>query len=121
MPRPPTPMPSDDSAKRRAARRAARRQRLASLGAGAWRLFPFRGRYLSASVVFVHERLPEAPGTWSAADVAMLCVEADRTLALDTPCDPAEIVDLLTSRGLARWTGDGFVKTGEPLQTRPRA
>ena len=108
-------------AQQRAERRARRKRRIAALGAGAWRMFPFRGRFMTASVAFVIERLPDPPETWSAADVAMLCLEADRTLDLETPCDPAETVDLLTSRGLAAWTGDGFVKTGAPRAKRPRA
>lgn len=85
-------------------------------------MFPFRGRYLSASTRYVYERLPDAPASFSASDIALLCVEADQTLDdVDVPCNPAEIIDLLTSRSLVIWTDTGFVKqTRRPLR-RPRA
>ena len=114
----------DDSERRRLARRArraARRKKIQSMGESAWRLFPFRGRFITPTVGFVFERLPEPPATFSAADVALLCVEADRVVPGETPCDPAETIDLLTSRGLVRWTDDGFVKTGKRKAKRPRA
>ncbi len=87
----------------------------------AWRMFPFRGRYLSASTRYVFERLPEGPVSFSASDVAVLCVEADQALDVDVPCNPAEIIDLLTSRGLVSWTDAGFVKKGRRPPRRPRA
>ena len=117
------PDSSDPERRRMArhARRVARRKKIQSMGKGAWRLFPFRGRFISPSVGFVFERLPAPPDTFSAADVAMLCVEADRVLSADSPCDPAETIDLLTSRGLVKWTDRGFVKTGKRAPKRPRA
>ena len=84
-------------------------------------MFPFRGRYLSASTRYVLERLPEPPASFNAADVALLCVEADQTLDLDAPCNPAETIDLLTSRGLVAWTDTGFVKKARRPPGRPRA
>lgn len=89
------------------------------LSRGAWRLFPYRGRFLSASTRYVYERLPEAPASFTAADVALLCVEAEQTLDLDSPCNPAEVIDLLTSRALVAWTDAGFVKRAR--RPRPRA
>ena len=96
----------------------SRRRRLAGV---AWRMFPFRGRYLSATTRYVFERLPDAPQAFRAADIALLCVEADQALDPDSPCNPAETIDLLTSRGLVTWTDDGFVKKAGRLPRRPRA
>ena len=93
--------------------------RAGRLRGAAWRMFPFRGRFLSPETRYVYERLPTAPATFSSADVAVLCVEADRALEGDAPCNPAEIVDLLVSRALVVWTDGGFVKRSRP--ERPRA
>ena len=79
-----------------------------------------RGRFLPPEMRYVFERLPAPPGTFTAADVAVLCVAADAELALDVPCNPAEVIDLLTSRSLVSWTDVGFVKHGRP-RPRPRA
>lgn len=86
----------------------------------AWRLFPLRGRFLSPDTRYVYERLPKAPATFTASDVAVLCVEADRTLGLDLACNPAEVIDLLTSRSLVVWTSEGFVRRSRP-ERPPRA
>ena len=86
----------------------------------AWRLFPFRGRFLSPETRYIYERLPEAPVAFTSADVALLCVEADDALELDGPCNPAEVMDLLVSRSLVVWTDGGFVKRKRP-GPRPRA
>lgn len=83
-------------------------------------MVPFRGRFLSPSVKYVYERLPKPPAVFTAADVAVLCVEADRALGPDDPCNPAEIIDLLTSRSLVSWTDEGFVRRDRP-RPRPRA
>ena len=90
------------------------------LRGAAWRLFPFRGRFLSPATRYVYERLPPAPATFSASDVAMLCVEADQALEGEASCNPAEVIDLLTSRSLVVWTDGGFVKRARP-DARPRA
>ena len=95
--------------------RRRRRKRSAS-----WRMFPYRGRFLSPETRYVYERLPGPPATFSAPDIAVLCVEADRALELDVPCNPAEVIDLLTSRGLVQWTDEGFVRHERP-QAPPRA
>ena len=68
-------------------------------------MFPLRRRYLSPSTQFVFEALPDAPET---------------ALDLDERCNPAEIIDLLTSRALVQWTADGFVKRARP-RPQPRA
>ena len=86
----------------------------------AWRLFPFRGRFLSPETRYVYERLPEAPTPFSSSDVALLCVEADETLELKGPCNPAEVMDLLVSRSLVVWTDGGFVKRRR-TKPQPRA
>ena len=86
----------------------------------AWRLFPFRGRFLSPETRYVYERLPEAPTPFSSSDVAVLCVEADETLELKGPCNPAEVMDLLVSRSLVVWTDGGFVKRRR-TKPQPRA
>ena len=83
-------------------------------------MFPFRGRFLSPEMRYVYERLPAAPEPFTAADVALLCVEADKSLDLDAPCNPAEVIDLLASRSLVTWTAEGFVKRERP-RPRPRA
>ena len=83
-------------------------------------MFPFRGRFLSPEMRYVYERLPAQPQAFTAADVALLCVEADRSLELDAPCNPAEVIDLLASRALVAWTAGGFVKRSRP-GPRPRA
>ena len=94
-------------------------ERPGRLRGAAWRLFPFRGRFLSPPTRYVYERLPPAPATFSSADLAVLCVEADRQLQDGTVCNPAEVIDLLVSRSLVVWTDGGFVKRSRP--DRPRA
>lgn len=83
-------------------------------------MFPLRRRYLSPSTQFVFEALPDAPETFTAAEVAVACVAAEKALDLDERCNPAEIIDLLTSRALVQWTADGFVKRARP-RPQPRA
>ncbi len=110
-----TPLPDDDPEDWAEEASPAKRLRGA-----AWRMFPFRGRFLSPDTRYVYERLPAAPATFSSVDVAVLCVEADRALGLEPSCNPAEVIDLLTSRSLVVWTDHGFVKRSRPPQ-RPRA
>jgi hypothetical protein len=86
----------------------------------AWRLFPFRGRFLSPETRYVFERLPEAPTPFTSAEVAALCLAATGELDTDGPCNPAEVVDLLVSRSLVVWTDGGFVKRRRP-RSRPLA
>ena len=86
----------------------------------AWRLFPFRGRFLSPETRYVYERLPEAPTPFTSADVAALCLEATAELETEGPCNPAEVMDLLVSRSLVVWTDGGFVKRRRP-KPRPKA
>ncbi len=83
-------------------------------------MVPFRGRFLSPSTKYVYERLPAAPASFTAADVALLCVESDQMVGADGPCNPAEVIDLLTSRSLVTWPDEGFVKRDRP-RPRPRA
>ncbi|PAP76078.1 hypothetical protein [Rubrivirga marina] len=83
----------------------------------AWRLFPFRGRFLSPETRYVYERLPEAPTPFTSAEVAGLCAEASGELELEGPCNPAEVMDLLVSRTLVVWAEGGFVKR---RRTKPR-
>lgn len=71
---------------------------------------PFRVRLLWVSTRCAYERPAPVPSTVTAADVARLCVEADRVLAEDGPCSPAEMIDLLPSRALVTCTDAGFVK-----------
>ena len=89
-------------------------KRAGRLRRAAWRMFPFRGRFLSPATRYVYERLPEGPATFSASDVAVLCVEADRQLETESPSNPAEVIDLLVSRSLVVWTDAGFVKRARP-------
>ncbi len=117
----PEPSPEETPGTDRSEPSPAKENRRRRLAGAAWRMFPFRGRYLSASTRYVFERLPDAPESFSAADVALLCVEADQALDQDAPCNPAETIDLLTSRGLVTWTDDGFVKKARRLPRRPRA
>ena len=86
----------------------------------AWRLFPFRGRFLSPETRYVYERLPQAPTPFTSAEVAGLCAEASVELETEGPCNPAEVMDLLVSRSLVVWTDGGFVKRRRP-SPRPKA
>lgn len=84
-------------------------------------MVPLRGRFLSPSTRYVYERLPEAPATFTAADVAVLCVEADQALPDDAPCNPAEVIDLLSARSLVHWAEGGFVKRTRGTPRTPKA
>ena len=105
------PLPDDASAGRAAPGR---------LRGMAWRLFPFRGRFLSPETRYVYERLPEAPTPFTSAEVAALCTEATGAIEAEGPCNPAEVMDLLVSRSLVVWTDSGFVKRRRP-KPRPKA
>ena len=71
---------------------------------------PLRGRFLAPFTQLVLAALPNPPETFSSLDVVRACEEAERVLGHTPPCTPAEIVDLLVSRGIVAWTADGFQK-----------
>ena len=84
----------------------------------AWRLVPLRGRFLAPFTRLVLAALPNPPETFTSADVVRACKEAERVIGKEPPCNPAEVIDLLVSRGIVHWTPDGFQKR---KQTRLKA
>ncbi|OZC04142.1 hypothetical protein [Rubricoccus marinus] len=109
-------------ARRKALESRASDEAVVRSGAGgglAWRLVPLRGRFLAPFTKLILAALPDHPASFSAVDVAVACQEAEAAVGGDPPCNPAEIMDLLVSRGLVEWSADGFRKRQRRM--RPRA